>query len=725
MTSVPSSRAISRQLSDQPSVLPPGSHIVMLVVAGMLALMPAAGMPNELVLQDTLKSSILAAGTLGAAWVWWWAQRGQAQVVVRWHGILLLPLALLVYALGSMLWSHTYLAGVEAARWAVLSLLLWLVLQAAHPTTWMRLVWGVHWGALGASAWAAAQFWGNLDWFAQAAAPASTFVNRNFFAEYAVCALPFSVFALAQLRSPRWRQLMALSVAFNTVALMMTGTRSALTALLLITPVLTYTLWRYRGQLALGQWSRASVGSVLLVAVLGVTVLGGIRPANTDNLTSNALARSWDRTASMTQAQEYTHGSFSLRAAMWKSTARMVMGEPWRGVGAGAWEIYIPFYQGPAANEEPDYYAHNEYLQLLAEYGLPAGGGVLAVLLAYLLLAARNTWRLPRNTPEAPLRAIALASLLALLVVSLAGFPWRLASTGALMALSLALLATTDVRLQLGDALGSGRVYGTARTHWGMGVTLLLGSVLALVITVQAMRTEIYIVRSIYALGQAKRHAPSDAATSERLRLQGMDWLQAGLAINPHYRKLLSIPAQQLAALGDWHNTAMVLRRMATSRPHIANVWANLVLAHAQLGQAGPGMDAWKELVRLQPDAPRTRALELLLLSRTDQETQAIQKLKAFFDQGVVEYDMTQLAYGLGLRLRLWDLAERGLLLRAQTWPDTAADSYFRLGNVYVEAGKGFEGQALAAFRQGWLAVPAEQKSNYKAQVPALYRAQL
>lgn len=696
-----------------------------MVLAGMLALVPMAGMPTELVLQDTLKSAILAAGTLGAAWVWWWAQREQAQVVVRWHGFLLLPLALLVYALGSMLWSHTYLAGVEAARWAVLSLLLWLGLQAAHPTTWMRLVWGIHWGALGASVWAAAQFWGNLDWFAQAAAPASTFVNRNFFAEYAVCALPFSVFALAQLHAPRWRQLMALSVAFNTVALMMTGTRSALTALLLITPVLAYTLWRYRGQLAWGQWSRASVGSVLLVGVLGVLVLGGLRSQQPETLGQTALTRSWLRTTSMAQPQEYTHGSFSERAVMWKGTARMVMGEPWRGVGAGAWEIYIPFYQGPAVSEEPDYYAHNEYLQLLAEYGWPVGGGVLAVLLAYLLLAARNTWRLSCISAEAPLRATALITLLALLVVSLAGFPWRLAGTGALMALSLALLAATDARLRLPDALGSGRVYCTTRAHRAMVVTLLLGSVLALVITVQALRAEIYIVRSIYALGQAKRHAPNDVATSERSRLQGIDALQAGLAINPHYRKLLSIPAQQLAALGDWPNTTLVLQHMAASRPHIANVWANLVLAHAELGQAGPGMDAWKELVRLQPDTPRTRALELLLLSRTGQETQAVQKLRGYFDQGVVEYDMTQLAYSLGLRLRQWDLAERGLRLRARTWPDTAADSYFRLGNVYVEAGEGFEGQALAAFKQGWLEVPVEQKSNYKTQVPLPFRKQL
>ena len=37
-----------------------------------------------------------------------------------------LPLALMAYALGSMAWSHTYLGGVEAIRWFIFSLLLWL-----------------------------------------------------------------------------------------------------------------------------------------------------------------------------------------------------------------------------------------------------------------------------------------------------------------------------------------------------------------------------------------------------------------------------------------------------------------------------------------------------------------------------------------------------------------------------------------------------------------------
>jgi hypothetical protein len=79
----------------------------------------------------------------------------------------------------------------------------------------------------------------------------------------------------------------------------------------------------------------------------------------------------------------------------------------------------------------------------------------------------------------------------------------------------------------------------------------------------------------------------------------------------------------------------------------------------------------------------------------------------------------------LGLRLKQWDLVERGLRLRAQTWQELAVDSYFRLGNVFVDAGKEFEPQALLAFRQGLNALPREQQKDYLSQVPTWHRKQL
>ena len=91
-----------------------------------------------------------------------------------------------------------YQAGVEAVRWFVFALIGWLTLNTLSRERLPLLALCVHVGAVIASGWAAWQFWGNLDLFPQGPQPASTFVNRNFFAEYAVCTLPFSAWLLAR-----------------------------------------------------------------------------------------------------------------------------------------------------------------------------------------------------------------------------------------------------------------------------------------------------------------------------------------------------------------------------------------------------------------------------------------------------------------------------------------------------------------------------------------------
>lgn len=711
----------------------PGSPAALTWLVALAVLLPMAGIPGEWVLQDTLKSTLLTVGVLLALAAWWLAQRrvqgrGEASTGT-WHGVLALPLVLMVCALLAMGWSHTYLAGVEAARWAVLGLTLWVALQTLRAGNAMRLVWAIHWGAVGACVWTAAQFWGDLAWFPQAAAPASTFANRNFFAEYLVCTLPFSVLTLSQVATPRWRALVACSVAFNLTALMMTGTRSALTALLVIALPLAVGLWRYRSALAWGRWSATSRAAVALVLLAGVLGLGSLPTRNAallqESPATTALGRSWQRAASMANAEVYTAGSFSQRAAFWKSTARMWLDRPWIGVGAGAWEVYIALYQGPSADEEPDYYAHNEYLQLLAEYGLPVGGGVLAVLLAYLLISARHTWRLPGNATWAPLRATALCSLLALLVVSLAGFPWRLAGTGMLFMLCLALLAASDRDLKLPDTLGGG-TWRVSRTALRIaGVALLMGVALATLAANQAMRAEWAIVGSIHRFNHALQLRKTDPAAARRLQDEGVALVQKGIALNPHYRKLLSVPAQQLAGFGDWATTADVLQHIADSRPHIANVWSNLVLARIELQQADAARGALHELARLQPGTARVHSLELLLLSRTGHEAEAARKARDDFAQGVVDFDATLLAYSVGVKLQQWDLVDQALRLRAEHWPMTAVDSYYRLGQAYVEAGKGFEDRALAAFKEGRNHLPPGELDNYLRQLPPVYRKQM
>ncbi|MBK9238440.1 MAG: O-antigen ligase family protein [Rhodoferax sp.] len=299
-----------------------------------------------------------------------------------------LPLGLMIYAAGSVFWSHTYLATVEAVRWLIVSLLLWVGLNSLTRAHLPILVSGIHWGAVMASLWGALQFWVDFKLFPQGPNPASTFVNRNFFAEYAVCTLPFSVLLVAQSRSLGAVALRTATLSLTVIALMMTGTRSALVALMVLSIVLPWILYRYRERLGLLHWSRqmgVAACAVFLISILG---MGNIEGKPEVERRHPPLAGTDPRT--MAETRYTSPRRFSARVVMWKATVRMIAANPITGVGAGAWEVEVPRYQEPGALTEDDFYAHNEVLQLLAEYGL-LGWAFLLALLAYL----GRGWTLP------------------------------------------------------------------------------------------------------------------------------------------------------------------------------------------------------------------------------------------------------------------------------------------------------------------------------------------
>lgn len=703
------------------------AHAPARVLAWTLFLVPALGVPSQLVLQDTLKSAVLALGVLLMALVFFWQQR-QRTTPLLWHGVVALPLVLMAYAVGSMVWSHAYLAGVEAIRWFILGLLLWLGLNILNRQTLRTVLWGVHAGVVVASLWVALQFWFDWGGFPQAAFPASTFINRNFYAEYAVSVLPLSTWLLLTTRNTRWLPALAALVGLVVLAILMTGTRSALVALLLMAVVVMVVLHRYQNQLAIKDWSPMNRWMVAGALVLVIAGLGSV-PSTTprvvnEGLGTTAMARSFVRTASLAKPTEYTEGSFSVRSLMWMSTARMLLAHPWSGVGAGAWEVQIPLYQRTDSVWETDYYAHNEYLQLLSEYGLPVGGLFLAFLLSYLLVSAGNTWLLQRDNDEAPLRALTLASLLALLLVSNAGFPWHLASTGALLMLCLGILASSDARLAHNDPFFARPLPWSASSSRLALAQIGCALLLATYITQQAVQAERKIVSAITDTGLLAKTPPS--ATAGRLAILLRN-IRDGIAINPHYRKLTPIVADNLAAMGDWANAVWIWQSVVDSRPNVAAIWINLAQGYSRLGQADNALRAVNQVKRLQPHKPVTRELEAVVLSRIGQADKAERLLNGYYDRGEFTFEMLQSGYVIGHDNQRWQLAIRSLELRNTTWPAMAAEGHFRLGLLYGDpAAAIYDGaKALSEFKAGLAVVPLGQQTQYRDQVPARYRAQM
>lgn len=694
------------------------------ILALMMFLAPALGVPHELMLQDTLKSIVVSFAALAAALFFFWNQRNR-DTALRWHALVWLPMLLTAYALGSMAWSHTFLAGVEAIRWFIFTLIVWLGLNTLDRERLPTLAWGIHAGAFVASLWTALQFWTDMAFFPQGPNPASTFVNRNFFAEFLVCTLPFSIWLLVRAKNSATVALLAFSLGFNIVAMFMTGTRSALIAFFALLLVMPWILWRYRGQLAAKSWDsgkRILAGGVLLASVLGMGLISTGNPKlieenRVEGRGLNALERSFARAKSMTQTEEYTERSFSVRWVMWQATGRIIEQRPLTGVGAGAWEVDIPLYQNEGSQLETDYYVHNEILQLLAEYGL-VGWIFLLALVAYLLRATWRTWWLRGEEAQAEglLRATTLAGLLAFLIVSNAGFPWRMASTGALFALLLAILAASDARLAQRGWSAAARLPWKPVFSQIAAVTTMGCLALAAFITQQAAASESLIVRATkIALSVSQsgdyNNPKWTAQREEMLRL-----IKEGIDINPHYRKITPMVADELAKWGDWKNAVWIWESVLGSRPYVAAIMSNVARGYAQMGEPDKAMAMLERAKKIQPKAPSVRSLEVILLSRNGNEPKALEMAREDILADKYDYDMVNTGFVLAMRAKDWDLAIKSMELRNKGWPANKADGDAKIGNAWI--GKGDVNKALEYFRSALAATPPEQRQTMLNAIP-------
>lgn len=697
-------------------------NAVALLLALLMFLAPAMGSPHEQMLQDTLKSMVVSFMALAAALLFIWQQRRRSEPL-RWHAVLWLPLALLGYALASMAWSHAYLGGVEAVRWFIFSLLLWLALNTLSLARLPILAWGVHAGAVVASVWTALQFWTDFSFFPQGPNPASTFVNRNFFAEFAVCTLPFTAWLLARARQSAQAALLVLTGALVVVAVLMTGTRSALIALwvqlLLIFPL---AAWRCGPELAFRQWPLAMRLAVAAGLLVLVAALASIPTGNPKIMAEGRGATALERALVRTQSIQLSDESLSLRMQMWKATATLIRANPLAGVGAGAWEANVPLYQPEGIQLETDYYVHNEFLQLVAEYGLLAWGFLLA-LAAWLLRCAWRTWHAADAAARAeqPARAVLLSSLLALFIVSNIGFPWRMATTAALFALCLGALAASEARL------GAAGRFGAGAMRWGPGlaragvVSCLICIGLALYIAQRAAEAESKIVRAVkLALTISASGQPNDKrwepAKREMLRL-----IAEGIERNRHYRKITPIVADELARWGDWRNAIWVWDSVLGSRPHIVVILCNVARGFIAIGQPHNAWPYLERAKRIQPRAAAVRSLEVMLLGSSGRDRQALQLAQQSISEGIVDFDMAHAAFVLARRLGDRTSAQQAGDLMLQRWPGRAVETHMMLGAYYADD-LGDAQKAQQSFARAVAAAEPPQRPFVEAQIPPQYR---
>jgi tetratricopeptide (TPR) repeat protein len=78
----------------------------------------------------------------------------------------------------------------------------------------------------------------------------------------------------------------------------------------------------------------------------------------------------------------------SPRLIIWESSWNLLQATPWQGIGLGLYYLAYPPYRNPA-DSSGGFFAHNDYLQIWIETGLPGLALLLVVLVAAFMLFVR------------------------------------------------------------------------------------------------------------------------------------------------------------------------------------------------------------------------------------------------------------------------------------------------------------------------------------------------
>jgi len=244
----------------------------------------------------------------------------------------------------------------------------------------------------------------------------SFFGHATFAASVLVYAIPLAVGLAATPRHWAGRLLALVALGLMLYHLSFSGARMATLAFLgsvFVSGIAAAAIWLRKDGGARLNWRVLSGGSLAFLVV----VLAG----------AWFVHRAWEVKGSDLFA--IRQASFAIRLFGWESAARMVYAHPATGVGAGNFETAAPAYWNEVEQIRATRYnrwmheAHNEYLEIAVEQGVP-GIAVFLALLAYgavlaLHLAAHGPTPTVRRTGLALFAALAAGSLDATTMYSL------------------------------------------------------------------------------------------------------------------------------------------------------------------------------------------------------------------------------------------------------------------------------------------------------------------
>ena len=246
------------------------------------------------------------------------------------------------------------------------------------------------------------------------------FANANHMATLLLVSIPF----LVALGTRRWRQqsgtndrLLTATLAGGAavIVLLGIGINQSFALLIIGAPVIGAAALQLipPGRVRLGRLA-AMLGLLFVAgtAVLAVMVSAGMSASNQTSMT--------------------------IRADIWAHTSEAIRDSGLAGSGIGTFTAIYPRYEDPATIERTYVnHAHNDYLELALEGGIPA----IALMILFAIWWGARAFTIWRSANAAELGRAACIASAAILLHSLVDYPLRTAAIATIFAMALALMA--------------------------------------------------------------------------------------------------------------------------------------------------------------------------------------------------------------------------------------------------------------------------------------------
>lgn len=395
-----------------------------------------SGLPKFLSIALISLSSLIA---------WLAHLRNKPTPTIQFNKLFYLLAVIFIYSLASKLWNpFTGTYQLEIFNFACLLMLTFICMQI-NKTDYLQLVIfsAVAGGALSTIiAFLQAWGWNPLN-YGIPSFPASSFVNKNYLANYVDLLLPvsFSLFVISKNKLSKGLSAIFISVLFSY--LIFSQTRASWLALLLVLILVLY--FSHKNRWLQHAFSETKVIYVFSIIFLSLSLINSPAPIQQINETS----RYNNMYSSL--ADKKIESSASIRLNAYNNALAMIKENPFVGTGLGSFQIaFRPYSFNTTDNSNIKSHLlqlHNEPLQIIVELGII---GISLYLLFFTFLTQQTIQKLNSESlliiNQRVLQLGLLLSVIASIAHSFLSFPLHMPGSSFLLFMFIGLLLNLNSR---------------------------------------------------------------------------------------------------------------------------------------------------------------------------------------------------------------------------------------------------------------------------------------